>query len=241
MERLYRHRFEFCNVKPTRSTFCNFKCNFEIITRKQKAHIALSREIWILTALWADVWQITISLSTVWRKQLFNIFQQLHGLVLEGKQGIPETTYELHGHNATVSSGPEECAFRQNGRSKSWFYVPLTKAHKTISPPPLQVNSSKRTWTFMFRKAELWEKTLIKFGAVKCTRFTSTSYIPQGCQGMSKVNKMYFHWTSQTQLSLLLASLSCCDMETLFQCNLHILVDGFVSKSCCTVDILSVH
>lgn len=130
IERLYRHRFEFCNVKPTWGTFCNFKCNFETTTWKQKAHIALSREIWILTALWADVWQITISLSTVWRKQLFNIFQQLHGLVLEGKQGIPETTDELHGHNATVSSGPEECAFRQNGRSKPWFYVPLTKAHR---------------------------------------------------------------------------------------------------------------
>lgn len=27
-------------------------------------------------------------------------------------------------------------------------------------------------------------------------------YIPQGCQGMSEVNKMCFHWTLQVQLSL---------------------------------------
>lgn len=92
----------------------------------------------------------------------------------------------------------------------------------------------------MFRKAELWAKPLIIFGAVKCITFTSTSYIPQGCQEMSEVNKMYFHWLLQTQLSLLLASLSCCKMEKLFQCNLHILVNGFVFKNGCTVNILLV-
>jgi len=68
------------------------------------------------------------------------------------------------------------------------------------------------------------------FRAVKCIRFTSTSYIPPGCQGMSEVKEMYFHWMLQMQLSLLLAS-SSCDTEKLFQCNLHILVDGFVFKA----------
>lgn len=58
----------------------------------------------------------------------------------------------------------------------------------------------------MLKKAKLQAKALIVRGAVKCIRFTSANFTPKGCNGMSKVNNVYFHRVLQMQLSLLLTS-----------------------------------
>lgn len=74
----------------------------------------------------------------------------------------------------------------------------------------------------MFRKAKLLEKALIILGVVKWIRFTSISYMPQCCQEMSQVNKMYFTRCCKYSFPCYLQVYLAVIRKKKFQCNLYI-------------------
>lgn len=95
----------------------------------------------------------------------------------------------------------------------------------------------------MFRKAEekAVGKSLGNTQSYKMHQVYKHQIHTKALLAMSKVNKMYFCWMLLTEFPCCLQVYLAVIMEKLFQCNLHMLVHGFVFKNGCTVAIFLVY